>query len=378
MNNRKIIIFSPGDANKLKTWSNVPFFISHTLMNKGYEVICEDILLEDNGKELNFICRFINFIMKKLGGQYNNFSSSKIYNLYVNKVIRKTLEKNKDAFASIIFDYDHVLDDVKIAQILISDWDVEYAVKYYEGKKPTFFERKRILSQKRNIEKANAAITIFPNSYKEMKNRYSNIYFIPNGINAVISPDKFRSNIEKKYYSRHIVFVGKKYYLNGLNTLIKAVQKLNSFSNAKTKYIIDVIGLDKPEKNNKYINYYGYLDKSDERQCRTYYEVLSSSWAYINTTDNWVGASSIMEALYYHTPIIVSRNKELEYLFGKKLNCGYFVDHNNEEELSGCIDNLSKLSPLSYKSLQENGFKLVKKYTWENFCDKLINIIKRK
>ena len=183
-----------------------------------------------------------------------------------------------------------------------------------------------------------------------------------------------RSILEKKSQSTIILFIGREKYLEGARLLIDAFQKFNSSANHR--YSLHIIGLQKESVEETRLDnvfFYGYLDKADENDNSIYYTLLSEARLVINPTPGWAGYSSIIEALYYYTPIIISPFLAFKDEFGDSLPFGQFFHGNDSESLAKCIQ--ESINPPHFREMCLAAHFAVKDYTWDAYVDDLLRYL---
>jgi glycosyltransferase involved in cell wall biosynthesis len=368
---KELTVFSNGDSSKTRTWSNVPFFFTKTLIEKGIKVNRVDISqrripMKVYGKVLEFIFRILN----KKSHYTHSYLFSHIHFADVRKRIKKAIKKypNSDANIFLTFGFSSTGMTEKPC-ILFSDWSYDYHFKYFEHRNPDFFERGVMRREDEQIEGSDLIISLFPGIADYMKNRYTNknICYLGNVINSIYESEE-AAIIEKKQKSMALLFVGSGKYIEGAKTLIQA------FRNLKEDYrnlSLNIIGMTRDDFDllPEGVTCHGYLDKGDEAERKRYYSIFESAKVLINTTPKWAAFSSTIEAMYFYTPIIVTPYEEFTTTFGEDIGFGYYCD-NDTEHLENAIKQI--LIDKSYESVCVNAHNSVKKYTWSAYIDKVL------
>jgi glycosyltransferase involved in cell wall biosynthesis len=119
---------------------------------------------------------------------------------------------------------------------------------------------------------------------------------------------------------------------------------------------------------------HGYLDKSKSTEKRKYYDLLSNSRLFVNTTQGWSGFQAILEAMYFYNPIIIRPNDIVNDYFTNLENFAYLLDGNVLMLESIIIESVSNIA--RYQKMSDVAHKTVKSSTWNNFTNELINIIR--
>lgn len=266
MNKVEYVIFTEGDSNSIDTWSNVPYFFSRTLENLGTVVHRVDISFWKNANIIEKLIGWIYKIFFKIFHKLNknnktyNFNRTRFYNRIINKKIKQSFDKYKDAnFISMNFSHIGGKYAQKYNTIMFCDWSIKYLIECQQKRTPGFFENKAIKRQEKEMLQAKYVVTLFPGVKKYMQNEIKrDILYLGNVINSEIIEFEGTNVIEKKYNSNRYLFIGRKRYLKSIEKLIMAVAKY------KFDIKIDVIGLNVEDSKfleEKFVKCYGYLSK---------------------------------------------------------------------------------------------------------------------
>ena len=377
---KEIIVFTMGDANSVDTWSNVPYFFTTTLEKKGYIVHRVDISIQ------GFIMKLIGKIFNKLYNMFFTSENKKViydftrtclfYNM-VNKTMKNAVKEHPNASLLMTTNFSHSGSSVSnIKSLMFCDWTIAYAIERHGNREPDFWEKAAIKKQDKEVRKSNYIVTLFPDVYDYMKDYYktNNIYYLGNVINSeILDIDVSKLYINKKK-NNTILFIGRKAYISSAKALIKAVELLNK-ERTSDYYKVIIIGMTEVdfEEKSEYVEYLGYLSKGNEEQKKKYYDSVLNALAVVNTTEKWSGASSMIECMYYATPVITSPYDAFVETFGKEIEFGYYCD-NKAEDIKVCIENLSSLSQDEYKEVCQKANEAVKDFTWDNYVDKIIKL----
>ncbi len=375
---REITVFSIGDASQLKTWSNVPYFFTKSLEEKGFKINRVDI---EESAFLNSIYKYTVFAALKLfyKNSDHTFFRSGFNNFLTGQKIKKEIKnRNSDAFIFLSYSFSSKKYSQKKV-ILFSDWGYLYFIDTFLKREALWFEKRALKREENNIESADAVISLFPKSYlfnlKHYKNKHQ--YYLGNVINSNY-PLKKEELISSKLKSNKLLFIGNKKYFNGAISLINAFKEVNS---EKYKGLeLHIIGLTEGETGVNYPNvfYYGYLDKGIEKENELYYKLISEAKAIINTNTDWGAFSAMTEAMFFYTPVITSPYEEFVETYGSEINFGYYVNNNNAAELTTKIEALSNLTETSLVEIMNNAHEKVKDFTWSNYSEKVLELLSTK
>lgn len=372
---KNILILTEGDANKLATWSNVPYFLSTTLEKKGYNVARVDFSVWSLLKKIwnHTVSPLLDLFYPTHAYQ---FERTGFYNWFAERKIGNAIKNAKDVDLIIIISFSYYNKWNKVPTIAFCDWSYDYLIRVRNQREPYFFERKYIKRQTWAFKKNFLVISLFKNAADYIKKQIStaNVRFLgDNVINMLKCPSSdYNSTINRKKDSVSILFIGAKHYLKGAQLLVDSFVEIKKvYPEAK----LHIVGIKKENLNNltDYIYCYGYLHKDDSKEANTYYELMQKATVFVNPTQKWAGYSSMVEAMYFYTPIVVSPYEEFVNEFGKQINFGVYNKNFSKESLAQSI--LDVLNAINYVELCINAHNRVKDYTWDNYVEKLLDSV---
>lgn len=380
----EIIAFSNGDSNSIKTWSNVPYYLLRALENQDILVHRENIQLQDQNLVFQRIVKTINGCIRNLGriGYPNRtllctLDRTRLYNFAVQSRINRVVHQWPNAQVLLSFDFSHTYTEKSDKlRILLCDWTIQYEIVEHQKRKPTRVEQLKIRDQEKVLSKADLVVTLFPNVYDVLARKYGRqkVAYLGHIVNC---DENYEIDLcDKHYNSRRILFIGRKAYRTGAIALIRAVKMYNNMTN--DRLYIDIIGMNQEDTgvSSNNVTYYGYLDKQKPDEKRIYYSLMETSKCIVNTTENWMGASSIIEAMYWQIPIIINPTDDIIKIFGEKIDCGFYCKSNIEEDILECLSNLMTVTEVEYKAMCTMARERVARMTWGTFAKKLIEIMK--
>ena len=124
-----------------------------------------------------------------------------------------------------------------------------------------------------------------------------------------------------------------------------------------------------------HISFHGYLEKDDELQNEKYKSILKNSLAFINTTPEWAGFSSTLEAMYYGLPIYTSKYQSFVETFGASIDFGDYCLNNTPEEIAGFVTSLLAMNTSDYLNICLSARKKAEPFTWSAYVISLLNKI---
>lgn len=374
----EITCFTWGDSAHPKTWSNVPYFLTKTLEARGIKV--NRINLETNNRFISFICavvrKFYKVFFKK--NIYYDYTRTLFADRVTNQLIKKAIKQysSTDLFISISFSFNGMKKYTKKKCFMFCDWTIEYAIDHFEDRSPIWLEKLAIERQNKLLLSSDANISLFPDvqEYYKTKNSKFKFEYLGNVINSDLIEDDsiIQQILELKSNSLELCFIGDFRYKEGLISLIQAVRDLQT----SLKLHLNVIGMDQlPGIECANVTYHGYLDKSKPDQKEKYYRIIRNSKVIINTTPKWAGFSSMLEAMYWCTPIIITPFKNFKDIFGDEIKSGYFCD-NSSILIKEKIEKIFALDKSSYMQMCREAHSSAKPYTWASYVDKMLKLVK--
>ncbi|MCI8659816.1 MAG: glycosyltransferase [Lachnospiraceae bacterium] len=382
----KIIMFTEGDANSVDTWSNIPYFLSQSLEAAGAVVYRSDIgpASSPKAEKLLFLCvDFAAHCLRKVVGNNPIYELNRT-SVYYQSVLRKmknALAQHPDVKNCLTLTFSHsgaLLSKCPPRTFMLCDWPIEYLIKVQQNRTPGILEKLAIKRQIKEILAADYVITLFPDVQEFMERTYKRkILYLGNVINSKLIDFPEKETIEKKARNNHYLFIGRQKYINSAISLVQAAEHYNK--NHETKITIDIIGLTKemnPLFSSDYVQCYGYLSKENEEQEKLYYNLILHAKAIVNTTEGWNGMSSLIEAMYYDTPVIIVPNPNIIKTFGNQCDFGVYCKKDTCKAVLEAILTIQAMPNKDYVLTCQQAHKKVETFTWTNYAKKLISLIK--
>lgn len=380
---KEIIVFSEGDASKLETWSNVPYFFTKWLEEYGCIVHRVDISIEAlsliEKVVLNIVDKFL--VAWKLVTRCDWAFDKKrtvLFGMMRNRIVKSAWKEYPNSNEQIVLSFSCVgPKKLHKKTILVGDWTYEYFLEMQQKRKPGLLEKLYIKRENSNIMVADAVVSLFPDPKDYIQNKCKReVFFLDYVVNS--NYDNFKKDLALKFKSVSFVFVGNRRYLESAVKLVEAIDYLNKQGHGNI-YTVDIIGLESKDSdvfNKAFVNCYGYLNKSVKDDNRLYYEKIVGAKAIVNVTDEWNGMSSLIEAMYYYTPIIIVPNANITKFFGTNNNkkYGYWCQDSSLESLIKGLEFVCELDEVVYSDICEYAHELVQNYTWDNYIDKVLNL----
>lgn len=373
---KEITVFTVGDSESLSTWSNVPYFFSKSLEERGIKI--NRINIEENSF-LNKLYKYTVYAFLKLfykNSSHSYFRSGINYFL-TNIKIKRTLKKYSSSQAYIFLTYSFYQTTINSKKtILFSDWSYLYMIRNFYKREPFWFEKKSLQREQKHINSADVVLSLFPGAkdFNTANYQNQNCYYLGNVINSFYPLNK-KELVSIKATSIKLLFIGNKKYLQGATDLIKAFKELKKRGQVEIE--LHMIGINEKDTSNPEENifYYGYLDKGNKSENALYYKLLSEAKFIVNTTPDWGAFSAMTEAMYYYTPVITTPYSEFVNTYGKNVTFGFYVNNNSLNELVSVIEANINDSGDSYFKMMNASHEKVKDFTWKNYSDNLLSLL---
>jgi glycosyltransferase involved in cell wall biosynthesis len=370
---KTVTVFTNGDSRELKTWSNVPFFFTETLISKGIKVYRVD--LGESPRFSRWFSKTVLRIVRWLSPATSYcYFRSVIHFMDVNRRIKRALKEHPDSEANIFLTFSFSSAGLTSKPtILVCDWTYGYQLNYFLGREPDCFERASIRREDCQIKSADLTISLFPAVASYMANYYpkTKIHYLGNVVNSVVIPDKAEI-LTAKADSKDILFVGRKQYIAGAKSLIAAYRKLEGDYPGLQLHIV---GMEEKDFSNlpSRVKCYGYLDKAKPEQKAVYYGLLKKAKVFVNTTPQWGSFSAMLEAMHFYNPIVTTPFGDWVATFGEKMNFGCYCEDNSEMTLCSHLKFIFETK--TYDILCANAHEAVMGFSWDNYIEKVLNKI---
>src|SRR5574344_320720 len=362
---KEVIFFCYGDSAKPETWSNLPFLFTRKLEKKNILVHRVDINPERFFNSL--YNRLVYPILKSIyPGMVYTFDRTRLCALLTQQRISKAVKKYKTSDLCIFdcFDYYNKYSD--IPSLLFSDWTMEILLSDRFQRVPYPMEKRFIQQQAKAIMHADYVVSLFPICADWMKRKYpqANIHYLGgNVINSFYEEELDSSAVVRaKYTSNSILFIGGKNYIDSALMTIEAKKLIQNRALHMIGLTEDMVKLSLPN-----VCYHGYLRKDNKRECQMYYKLVFQAKVFVNANPRWGGYSSSIEAMYYHTPIVISPYQDFVQAFVSLIDFGIYNEMFTSEEIASNIKKVCNMNEGEYKSFCFHAHERVEDYTWKRY-----------
>lgn len=376
----KILFLSCGDAENPKSWSNVPYLFLKTLRSKGYDVITYNI---DPNKYLTqifdwLVCKPLRLIYRFHTYQ---FIRSSLFLHWNNLRLRKIFRRHADSDLAIIMNFDFYNKWNDVPTLLFHDWTYLSELRDHLKRRPFFFEKALLNFQDKALNNAQYVVSLFPACARQIKKDFpqAHVYSLGNNVINSLYEGEIDANqiILEKQQSQSILFIGSLHYLKAANHLVEAVKLIHkTIPSVK----LDIIGLSNNNFKNlpDYVHAYGYLNKNVAKENELYYRLLFRARVIANPDSRWAGYSSMIEGMYYYTPVAVSPYPEFVEEFGNNIDFGKYFTTYSVDNSASTLEDLLLCKNEQYRNMCNKAHKSVENYTWSAYVSRLMALVSSK
>ena len=368
----KVYFCTTESSKKYKSWSNIPYLL-HTNLEKRGHIVCNYVMREAQPFRalFNFPVRVWNRFYKDNVAYFYVRTPAHFFLTYLLGRWIGLISTKPDVM--LVQGFSYPLNNGKNRQILLGDWPTSYLFEKFLKRLPNRYEQKSIERENQVIEAADAVVTLFPDVLEYMSRKYKNkhIYCFGNVVNIdddIVVPADIQ---HRKLASTRLLFIGKPFYLAGALELISGARNLRRQGfNCE----VDIIGID-PDLIGiefEWLRVHGYLDKDKPDEKCKYYDLLANAKFFVNTTPGWSSFQALLEAMYFHNPIVVRTNDILQGYFPNLKDVAHIVDSEGRTLEAILTDILT--DSVRYQQMSEAARAAVEFSTWQNFTGRLTKL----
>jgi len=374
---KEITVYSCGDSRDASTWSNVPYLFCRTLEQKGIKVNRVDI---SPSKALNKWFNRISFYLFVRILHLHAcpiFARTWLHRCLIYRRLKKTIIQYPDSQLNLFLSFAFTNPYSDKPNVLWCDWTDRVVIERL-GRLPEWYEKASLAHEDRVMAKADVVYTMFPVCKQHLEDLYHREirYLHRNVVNSLYRGEySFQENASFRYQSDYILFIGNHRYKPAALDLIEAIRLLRQ---KQIKLKVELIGMSDKELGieEEWINCHGYLHKDIDKENQLYYHLLMGAKLFVNTTRQWAGYSSTIEAMYYGCPVIVSPYSDFTAEFGTNIGFGFYKDE--ETSLSDLIQRIFSLSVEEYRVMSRQAHDMVADYNWDNYVDAFLKDLNEK
>lgn len=366
----EFIVFSIGDSRKPSTWSNMPFFFTRTLEQRGHRVHHVNIAPP----------RFVQLLFDvpwkvfcRLVGRQTRFTyiRSRMNRHVVNAKIQRALRRYPEGHC-VFMTFSFATGNNR-PYTLFCDQTFEQHIAYFDERKPDSLEKPTIIEERRNLKEAALIIALFPDLATSLRRVHgSKVKYYGN----VVNMDRLNADrnvlLARKWEGNELVFIGSLKYKEGLERLAEAVEILNGMD--RPELTVNVIGMDRRDLPSapRNMKFHGYLDKGNPGQKRTYFDILERSRLFVNPNPKWAAFSASCEALFLYTPVVIFPYGEFARTFGDINKVGHALGSTRPHDLAQAITTLFQ-DERAWTEKAIAAHEATKAMSWENYVNSYLS-----
>ena len=191
-----------------------------------------------------------------------------------------------------------------------------------------------------------------------------------------IQPFESESIINICAKSPVILFIGDGKYIEGARLLVEAYKVLRKSEHNIELHVVgltesQLVGIEAVEG----LHCYGYLDKNNPGECARYYDLLRKAAVFCNPTEKWGGYSSTIEAMYYHTPVVVAPYVDFVAQFGQTIDFGVYNTSFDVESLQNSLRQVLYAPDAVRIDMCKAAHMQVSQCDWKSYSARLLSLI---
>lgn len=371
MTPREFIVFAIGDPAKASTWSNVPYFLSKTLEEKGHVVHRADLA---PNRPLQLAYDAIIGALRRTGitrTRHYFFRSS--FNAWLTqRRIERVLRAHPKALP-IFTTFSFGRNRQRRPYVQFCDMTFERHLRYFEKRGPNAMEQRTIARERKQIAGAALLVSLFPEQAEELKAEHGErVRYYGNVVNTDIAAPDTQRLLHRDLSRPEVLFIGGSKYKPGLLKLLSVLEDINAARSVPIE--LHAVGIPRHELLRpipSWTKVHGYLDKSDPEDAARYTALLERCCLFINPMPLWGSFSASCEAMHMHMPVIVSAYPEFTSTFGHDPGAGVLLRTEDDRELAKAINRLLS-DPVEWQSCAKAAHHAVQPFTWGNYVERML------
>jgi len=309
----KMNLFSWGEPSDITSWSNVPYFFSKALAHYGVQVNGVNLMPTESWRHRLVFgwCRAWRRAARVIGHPYaRRFPMHcRLTQALIKQKIKTVSQKHADADLNVFLNYSfssYLYTDTPVAHYC----DITYehflnTIGAADGPRDAII----IQSQQRILAHADYVFTMSQRCHDYIQQRYftKRLFKLEAGtnleLNRQLDPEQL---ITQKLDRKEILFIGKPPEERGVDILIEAFKQFNNGRGGEFR--LHIVGATRKEigEADERIRFYGYLNKADPTDLKTYIELLETAYLFVFPMRGGLLPGAIREAHLMCTPAIIS------------------------------------------------------------------------
>lgn len=379
----KINLFTAGDSSDLSTWSNVPYFLSKSLIEHGVDLRRVNLIPEDS--VLYRAYRVANYkydgLSKRLLGKRRpmDLFHDRIARALIQRKVRGTADQFDDADFNFFLTYSFSSRPrVATPTIHFSDVCLQHALE--DQQRPVGPRHRRMIEEeKTNLSRASLVLGTNEPCCAFLREHYgvAGARRLPGGINLDWqAPDDLAAYLGSKWRARHILFIGVGIRRRGVDILLEAFEQFNQ--GRDKPYRLSLVGIHADELGQlpPNVRCLGYLNKSDPADMARYIGLLESATMFVMPMREGPPTGVVKEALLTATPVIHSNIWNADSKV-RHDHCGRLVD---QIEPGAFANEMTRLASdrERWNTMAINATEHAQQWSWHNSVGELVEELHRR
>ncbi len=220
---KEITVFSCGDSTDVKTWSNVPFLFTQSLIARGFVINRVDV--SPNRTLSRWFDRRSYFVFKRILklDACPEYHRTFIHRILSRKKIKKATKLYPNTQLNLFLTYAYYNKYSNKPSVNWCDWTDEIVIQRI-GRNIKWYELSSIKHERTVMSRSNLVFSLFPMCSKQMSAMYNRdvIWLDRNVVNTTFeSNPKIDEIIERRVSSNIILFIGGLKYIGSAKDLIE-------------------------------------------------------------------------------------------------------------------------------------------------------------
>ncbi len=378
---REIIVFANGHPRKMSTWSNVPACIVKELERRQVRVHAVDLLCHPAQRCYDHTIRILlRLLLLPFGIHPPYYVRTHLHRWWAERKIRRAVMLFPAADYCLFFNYLFYNRYGEKPSLLLGDWPTPFDIRR-KGRRPTFLDRRSFLQEQEAITHARHVVTIFRVRAEEMRAAWpaAPIRFIgPPFVNNCYGKHlPARKIIARKKRSGILLFIGKPdRYRCAAQLLIDAFALLLRHDPHRQLqlHIVGMRGEGLSIPPSLPVVCHGYLHKDHDAECAAYYQLMIAARMMICPSARWAAYSSLVEGMYFYTPVIVTPFDAFTDTFGEEIAFGCYTSC-TPHHLTAAIRYLCDTT--DYPELCRRAHEEVRHHTCARYVKELLHLMQQ-
>lgn len=367
----EINLYTMGDSASIYTWSNLPYFFSKALIDRGVRLNRIDILPTGN---LLYRCwqaglRLWAAAMLRLDGRKRNREPchDPISILMIERKIRKETRKHPNARLNLFLTFSfssHTFSPIPVAQYC--DETYELLLEDTERKRRPM-DRWLIRRETGHLQHANHIFTTGNRCADFIRARYGlrNVRVLPSGVNLETPPEINEAEVlAAKRENKMILFIGIGVQKRGIDVLLEAFRIFNRKNS--DEFTLHLVGplRDTMDISDRHVNCHGYLNKGNPAELATYLNLLKTARLFVMPMREGPLPGVIKEAGLMYTPVVTTNIWQVSDIIKDGVN-GMLLDRPLAEDFADRMHALVNDLP-TWERMAKNSHRMAQSYSWDH------------